>query len=297
VTRVIQNRCLPPAFSRDERVRTAVALFADACDPTGQSPDALLPDPQSVMASYEAGNVIAFPRSGLRLPESAWQFLSGMPIPVSDSNFIKKAKLRSLLAPVTAETWGVTHVLRAFFTEADDARQLQALIQNVNEQLRLLVAHLFPKYKVVGENITWRLTQTESEEMHYDSYGLDADPHHHVRVFVNLDTKPRLWGVGNPVDETIRLYRDRCRPHARPGQDANQFNGTLNKILPWEEIPRHFVAFAPGNLWLVNSQVVAHEIVFGRRMIAATFDVDPASMLDPSRLFAEVVRKTVTEVL
>ncbi len=170
-----------------------------------------------------------------------------------------------------------------------DAKQLQKLMVRVTQQVRTYVRTWFPMYEVVDDqSITWRLTQTESEPMHYDSYGVDPNDHHNVRVFINLDTKPRVWGLSRKVQDMIKIYSELMLPEKN--QHPNLFTAALTKKLPWDKIPRTFVSFAPLNMWLVNSQVVAHEIIYGRRMLAATIACKPSSMVHKDLHFVDVVR-------
>lgn len=245
--------------------------------------------PKVMLHHYEYNDVIVFKTAGLALTEDDWALINAINPPPSDDNWIKKAKLKALLAPHLPNK---PHVLRTLGVGEAKVGRVQELIRRVNAQLRAYVESWFPDYKILDDqSITWRFTPTESEAMHYDSYGVTANDYHNVRIFINLDDKPRLWGVGNPVDVTIKQHRDLCVPFEN--DHPNLFNAGLNKDLPWDQIPRHFVAFAPGNMWLVNSQTVAHEIIYGRKMIAATFACDPATMWKPEQSFVNVVKRAL----
>lgn len=265
-----------PAVIRHPHVLTEIHAFD--CDPSAI--------PSGVITEiYEAGHVVCFKNAGLKMELDDWNFFNSLNPPASDDNWLKKAKVKALLAPVDG-----THVLVKLGLSEAQAERLRQIIKRVTKQLRDHVTRWFPTYKVLDDqSVTWRLTPTESEEIHYDSYGKGTDENHNVRVFVNLDSKPRLWGVGNPIDETIRIYRDRLRPRAT--EHPNIFNAAVNNLLPWPEVSRHFVTFAPLNMWLVNSQVVAHEIIYGRRMIAGTYACDPKTMERPELSFVNRVRK------
>lgn len=244
-----------------------------------------------IVANYEAGHVVVFPAVDLGLSVEDWTLLNSINAKAAENNWFKKAKLVALEAKFVP---GEAHVLDHHCPgDRETAAKLQALVVRATARLRQIAKYMFPTYAVRGENITWRLTPNEGEPMHYDSYGFVADPHHHIRMFVNLDTCPRLWGVGPPVDVAIAAYRDRVREFDT--FEANLFNAQLNLTLPWEEVARSHVAFAPGNVWLVNSQVVAHEIIYGRKMVACTFDVDPDSMTNRDMFFGDVVRRALRE--
>lgn len=246
-----------------------------------------------VQKTYEDGGLIIFDSAGnTMLKESDWHFLNSFQTGAKPDNRLKKAKMPDMLAPLPDDY--NQHVMSLLGLTRDQAARLQGLIKKVNAYLRKLVGDLFPRYKVVGEGVTWRLTQTETEEMHFDSYGVATDENQKIRLFVNIDDKPRLWATSHVCTDAIRIYAGRLK-----GRDCthppNQFNNTLNKTMPWHEVPRNFFAFAPGSMWLVNSQIVSHEIIFGRKMIGFTCDVDPASMDAPEKSFQNITRKALRQ--
>lgn len=255
--------------------------------------DGALADVGQFGSLYEDGEMLLFDDSGLEIAEHEWRLLASINPPVVpvDDKLYKKAKLRRMLLPFAKD---VPHVLDHLCGQNRKAAgRLQALISRVTQLLRARAVALFPTYKFVGEDITWRLTPTESEDIHYDSYEEHGKEFHGLRMFINLDSAPRLWGVGPKIQHSIAKYA-KLLP-AVEQVNPNKYNDSVNKFLPWTEIPRHYVAFATNNLWLVHSQIVAHEIVFGRKMIGCTFQVDPSSVLDQSKLFHNVVRGAIKE--
>lgn len=282
---------LVPAVTHDPRLPYIVRGYPEVLD----RETAVALSTGELLSGYEDGEVYAFPGIETGMTESDWHFINQIDLPTVGDNFFKKAKSRSLLAPIEGTGEYAKHVLHHYFPDSKgDAVRFQKIVAATNESLRNLVRRLFPTYKFIGEDITWRFTKTESENIHFDSYGKADDVRHHVRLFVNFDTQPRLWAISHRVVEAINLYRDRVRPHRGPG--ANQFNSVLTSVIPWAECPRHFIAFAPGNAWLVNSQIVSHEIIFGRKLVACTFDVDPESMQTPAKHFPTIVEKALANI-
>lgn len=244
----------------------------------------------ALQESYESGGIVLFPKPCLPISPNDWAFLDSLPAPrfgtsLADNRF-KKAKIPDIMGP-----WKPGHVLDSLGFDAAKAERFQGIVTQVNERLRRIAERLFPTYAVVHENITWRLTETGPEEMHYDWYGYGADDLHNVRVFVNLDSRLRKWAIGPPIWDAIRQYPATWMPHR--DLHPNRINDKISQSLPWSEMARGEVDFAPGALWLVNSQIVAHEIVWGRKMVAATFKVDPKTMADPKKNFVDVVRKAM----
>lgn len=250
---------------------------------------------ETIATAYENGELVWTKSVDLPLTDDDWTFLHAISPAPSAMLAIQKAKTRNLLRPITKDVWP-KHVLRHIFGDNKQAQaeRLQKLITCVNDTLRKHVRDIFNRYEFIHEDITWRLTPNDGEPIHYDYYGNDDDPHHHVRLFINIDDKPRLWGVSHGIQHAIRRYPDVARPHR--DQHPNKLTESLTLKLPWAEIPRHFVAFAPGNAWLVDSRKVAHEIVYGRKLIAASFYVDPKSMLMPDKSFVNVTRAALKTI-
>jgi hypothetical protein len=55
--------------------------------------------------------------------------------------------------------------------------------------------------------------------------------------------------------------------------------------------PRHIGFFEPGEIWLVDSRKVSHQIFYGRRAVSTEFAVDNASMDDPSTHYYAMVER------
>ena len=57
----------------------------------------------------------------------------------------------------------------------------------------------------------------------------------------------------------------------------------------WDTQPRHVAYFAPGDIWIVDSRQIAHQIFYGRRALSIDFSVPKSAMLDPSRHYLSFV--------
>lgn len=114
------------------------------------------------------------------------------------------------------------------------ATYLQSQIASFAMQLRLGLRRLFPKYlSLVEESITWRLTETVDEPMHFDFFdeGKPMRPEwrdrHRLKLFINIDSQPRTWHVSLDLPGLLKhcraempdeLLDDSPRPQGRvPG--------------------------------------------------------------------------------
>lgn len=180
------------------------------------------------------------------------------------------------------------HPLVAVFGNMAMAAYAQAQIASFNGQLRTGLAQLFPHYCSLAEgNITWRLTETVDEGLHFDVFD-DGRPLssrlkslHRVKVFVNIDSEPRRWRTSRDLPALLEACRDRLPPELP--DNINVVNDVIDKLGALEGQPYHRVAYPSMSAVIVNAEVVAHEVVYGRRMVAAEFRCENHDMLDPTR--------------
>ena len=149
----------------------------------------------------------------------------------------------------------------------------------------------FPNYDYFRVIPTVRLTTTLFESIHWDNHHIPED-FQQVRIFCNLDRHPRLWHTShNFMDYVRRLYRAHHLERFA-GRDPNDLvayicgdvlGGTKNACL--DNLPRHVIAFDPGEVWFAESRFISHQIYYGERALVYMFLVSPERMLSPDRRF------------
>jgi len=237
---------------------------------------------------YENLGVIVVPRLPIEFDLEMMQQLAFPP------QWKKVGTLNGIEQPVIVRNGNqiapdANHPLVAILGEVPRAVYVQSQIASFDGQLRLALRTLFPRYYSLGKvvNITWRLTETRDEGMHLDVFdqgrpmSAKLRTQHRVKIFVNIDSEPREWRVSYTVPELLKRCRDQL-PDALP-DDLNVLNNVLDKIGVLDELPAHQVAFPTLSAVIVNAEAVAHEVVYGRRMVAGEFVCDSADMLDPAR--------------
>ncbi len=148
---------------------------------------------------------------------------------------------------------------------------------------------LFKGYRFTRRHVVWRLNTIRNENLHVDTYQTEY-PEHFARMFINLDDQPRIWMTSYAVDEMFDKFGGRIAPEVISGGTSAEIHAALNaetfggrSNIWWDGQPRHVAMFAPGDVWIVDSRQIAHQIFYGRRAVSIDFVVDPASMHDPSR--------------
>lgn len=167
----------------------------------------------------------------------------------------------------------------------------KATLERSHEESQRIFDIAFPGYDAYRLIPSLRLTQTLFENLHWDDHGIDDD-FHQARVFANLDLRPRIWNISHRfIDFAEALYEehDLSRFAGRnPNEMVNYING---KVLggmgkKWlDTLPRHRVAFDPGEVWLGESRLISHQIFYGEAAMVYMWFVRAASMSNPANRF------------
>ncbi len=189
-------------------------------------------------------------------------------------------------------------LLQTFSGERRDLRYFADQVASVNEQVISITDALFPNYEVRKPSITWRLTDTINENLHIDVYKEDF-PDHHVRLFANLDTVPRIWHTShtleNLLDRYLHLVDRTILEQGSPGRVCHALNFAVfggMELAGREGLEKHIAFFEPGEVWFVDSRKVSHQIFFGRKALSTEHAVANASMSDPTKHYFELVDRS-----
>lgn len=254
----------------------------------------------SVVSLYEDAKVMWFPELKPKIDMDFWASLDTKSLPALkklstlsniDSNqdhSTTAAQLRKL------EKAGVE---RGLATEV--ARQMSYLL----EQVMPIYRPLFGAYRFIEGRVVWRLQDIYAENLHIDAYR-EANPNHFARLFINLDMQPRIWHTSWQADDVMRIAKGRLSRQDLTTLSANDLWAATNCAVFgktsrewWDDQPRHIAFFEPGDVWSVDSRLVAHQIFYGRRAVSIDFTVDPASMLSGDRHYLRLAESIRTSGL
>lgn len=250
--------------------------------------------PAAEVAAAVEGGMIAI-HDGFRAPLDL-EFLRAMPVWPDTNRRIKKAKLRDFEAPLPATDKGFAgHLLGELFPgDRKRALYLQEQVRVMVEFMRDRVRALFPGYRFNGdEGHSWRLVESFPEGLHCDTYTGHDDDTVRLRLFYNYDVVPRVWTTTYDATELAEMFWGDWGGDAHGDDHPNAINFLMNEKIPWHALPRHHIFFAPGTLWMADTQLVSHEIFYGRRGCAFTFGADAASMTTPTNGFQPRMRAAV----
>ena len=181
----------------------------------------------------------------------------------------------------------------------DDATADEFPVQaeHVVAQVAPIMNRVFKGHVYHERRATWRMLDTLHENLHIDVYS-DEKSDVQLRMFVNLDIVPRIWHTGYSLEDLLEKFG-----HLLTDDELANIGPTaLCKLLNQRVYgsfanagkdgqPRHTAFFGPGEVWMVDSRRVAHQIFFGRRALSLDYFATPESMGDPSKYYLRSVEE------
>ena len=147
----------------------------------------------------------------------------------------------------------------------------------------------------------WRLNVIRAENMHIDTYKTENEQHF-ARMFVNLDTQPRIWHTSWRVQDMVQKAMGKIPPRELEGLSRGEVWSKLNAFFFgknsrewWDDQPRHIAFFDPGDVWVVDSRQVAHQIFYGRRALSIDFSVPKEQMKNRSLHYLDIAERFRTD--
>lgn len=233
-----------------------------------------LDDPKRVRAHFERGDVVVL--KDVRI-KADFAYLSSIKPPVGtgvrkDKYVLSKAV--NGIAETRACKWAYFQE-GSFDGDAVAFAKFREHVEGINTQLDSIVRSIFGRTRFLTEFTTWKFQRIEGENLHIDNLS-GCDKVAQFRIFANLDTQPRKWAVGRHWRHYAERHYHRAGFQA-VADDAFQFNGLLSQTAfgpSWSDCdePRHFVEFEPGEIWLTNSSLVAHQVRAGNLLVSGHYE-------------------------
>ncbi|QUT04372.1 hypothetical protein KFK14_15015 [Sphingobium phenoxybenzoativorans] len=164
-------------------------------------------------------------------------------------------------------------------------------LESAHGEILRIFGICFPDYESFRFIPSLRLTRTLFENLHWDNHSIDDD-FHQARIFVNLDTRPRIWHISHRFIDYMRgVYREHDLGRFA-GKDPNLMLSYINGDVlggttkTWmEALPKHRIAFDSGELWLGESRMISHQIFYGESAMVYMWFVKAASMSNADNRF------------
>jgi hypothetical protein len=234
------------------------------------------PPSRSYVPEYEGAKILCFPNLKLNIDHKFWADLP------SD----QYAGMKKFLCHIDPERQGdlIQRALKKGQAPPELCDALLPQISSLVEQVMPVYYALFQGYTFSAKRAVFRLNTIYNENLHFDSYKEEL-PEHFARLFINLDTQPRIWHTSYTVAEISDRFGRTVAPVKRDTTTSNRFWRELNLAAFNQDVeaprPRHVIYFDPGDVWAVESRQISHQIFYGRRAVSFDFSVPVANMLDP----------------
>jgi hypothetical protein len=171
----------------------------------------------------------------------------------------------------------------------------EAAVRQANDELLNLCDRLFQHYSYDKRYCIYNLTEMLAHNMHFDS-PQHAGDFTQLRAFVNIDNYPRIWRIGGTLEEMANNCYRSADLKKTMGSHARMFSRktTLASFGDRYESgahphPMHSIAFQPGEIWFLNPNMLAHEVVYGRRILDGVFLFEQAGLRNPERFYPTIV--------
>jgi hypothetical protein len=252
---------------------------------------------RSYVQEYESAKVVVFPSLAKDIDHGFWGALE-------TDRYPELKKFSPILQPGADPNEERRHLNKALAARDVDRPTADAMA----EQFQRLMTHLIPAYRAIFADYAFdrwkvmlRLNTITAENMHVDTYK-NENEQHFARMFVNLDTQPRIWHTSWRIADMVERAMGTIPPAELEGLSRGEVWSKLNARFFgqnsrewWDEQPRHIAFFAPGDVWIVDSRQVAHQIFYGRRALSIDFSVPKQLMKDPSLHYLDIAERFRTD--
>jgi hypothetical protein len=162
---------------------------------------------------------------------------------------------------------------------------------HIGSQVTPILNRIFKNQQYYDRGVTWRMLETVHEDLHVDVYKHEKSDFQ-IRMFVNLDIVPRIWHTSHALEGLIEKFGDRLSDEELSSLGPSALIRLLNQRVygglanaGQDGQPRHTVYFYPGEVWMVDSRRISHQIFYGRRAVSLDYLASPESMNDPSKYY------------
>ena len=227
-------------------------------------------------------------------------FLSGLSFPQTWS--FKKLQVNDLLRDSDGPT--ARMVLKEGFD--GDAVAFKHFIEQVAELHRIcfdLLRSLLPIVPAEVVQLT-RFSETRMENLHYD-LDQSSDSHEAFRLYINLDSSPRIWATSYQMTDLIvrggrRLVEG--LDASLPGETilkrvSTRAYGGWNQRATERVAPRHLVYVEPGDIFFVDGRTVSHQVMSGHRVFTVYARVPQTVASSAGPTFGQKIRHALADAL
>lgn len=165
-----------------------------------------------------------------------------------------------------------------------------------------LLDRLLGGLTVAAKMMVTRFSETRMENLHYDM-DQNSDDHEAFRLYVNLDSSPRIWSTSYQLTQLFREGGQRLLAGIDPNEQSEiilkravgRAYGGWNQRATERRAPRHQVYFDPGDVWIVDGRSVSHQVLSGHRVLSIYAKIPHAGNAHLAPSFSQKIRSALAE--
>ena len=276
---------------------------------------------KEMLKGYEAGQIVLLENCGLQLDFDLFDHIRIEPHPKTSVHYLisklsmtdyldilwgPEPQFRTLEKPKArapnkdpsreADYAELKRYLRSTAFSSEDLRfRLAKQIREFEKTVLRFYKKIFPEYEFYKYSINWRLTESRGESMHVDAYRTERD-FHQVKLFINLDSAPRIWNTGEQMKTLISRHYRELGLEKHLNLEYHRFLEECDSALfnpvtgPKDCHFTHTTFFDRGDVWIAETRQIPHQIFFGRKMVSVQFYISPEKRVAPELSMESFVR-------
>ena len=201
----------------------------------------------------------------------------------------------------------------------EKVKENKKLLRNIESNIFSFVNDKL-NYKIENQKYDYRFTNTIKENLHFDEFKPYFGDNGFLRVFSNLDSKEyRIWNsslnifeyIDQKKNEICKVAKDKEINLTYSGSEIsrinhficnfilksnNYFNDDCDKIFLDNNIPKITVKFAPGSIWICDSIINSHQIIYGNKCLSANYEINPNSFNSLDNIYKNKITPIIDEI-
>jgi len=175
------------------------------------------------------------------------------------------------------------------------------------------------KYKIESKKYEYRFTNTINEDLHFDNFDPPTVVKYNngfLRVFCNLDSDYRIWNnslniydyIDLKKNEICKVVKDKKINLTYSGESRiNDFifseilkshdfvDSNCEKIYE-NNLPKVTTKFAPGSIWICDSIINSHQVIYGNKCITCNFEINSNSFNSLDNIYKNKISPIIDDI-
>lgn len=172
------------------------------------------------------------------------------------------------------------------------------------------------KYKIESKKCDYRFTNTINEDLHFDNFEPNLNNNGFLRAFCNLDNDYRIWNNSLNIYEYIDLKKTEICKVAISKKINLTYSGEnrINDFIFSEimkshdfvdnncekiyenNLPKVTTKFAPGSIWICDSIINSHQVIYGNKCITCNFEINSNSFNSLDNIYKNKISPIIDDI-